>query len=398
MGRLAAPRPTTALHMLLGCAALLVLLMFQNARDLSLCTDTLDCLQGVAVLAERGIQPGVTIDIVSTGSRARPGLQAAQERTFATHVSVRHFFRVDERNDTEADCSERMTNETLYQIVDHCRRRSSWLNEHYPELFRMRKNYAGYGYLKDKSNPTGWMCAQKRPIDGLVSALRSTESLPDYLIILDDDTWLNMNHVVPFLLREYPIHTPFVIAGCMMRWNVIMHNFTIPFGGFGTFYNRAALIRFTKPIHCPSDDEFSRHVCQTVNANRVGEGPLFRNGMSVVDLMYAYVQRQPYLDVANWDEVGFCMHSDWALSYFINFYNIPIHAVHPKMIKVPHDRLRGYNDSALYIGRQNARAVANLKECKHSSDDNCDENAHICHYVTAGKMDALHGQAASIAA
>jgi len=58
--------------------------------------------------------------------------------------------------------------------------------------------------LKNKNTP-GWLCAQKRPARGLIKAIRAYQtqgddneshftSLPDYLIIVDDDTYYNMEH------------------------------------------------------------------------------------------------------------------------------------------------------------------------------------------------------------
>jgi hypothetical protein len=46
-------------------------------------------------------------------------------------------------------------------------------------------------------NNAGWMCAQKRPVDGLFNVLQNYKDgameAPQYLFIIDDDTYINMD-------------------------------------------------------------------------------------------------------------------------------------------------------------------------------------------------------------
>jgi hypothetical protein len=50
--------------------------------------------------------------------------------------------------------------------------------------------------LNPKNN-AGWMCAQKRPVDGLFNVLQNYKDramdIPLYLFIIDDDTHINMD-------------------------------------------------------------------------------------------------------------------------------------------------------------------------------------------------------------
>lgn len=46
----------------------------------------------------------MVLNFISVGSLLQQELQDAQERTFASHPTVRNFFRVTELNDTDATC------------------------------------------------------------------------------------------------------------------------------------------------------------------------------------------------------------------------------------------------------------------------------------------------------
>jgi hypothetical protein len=178
--------------------------------------------------------------------------------------------------------------------------------------------------LKEKANPAGWLCAQKRPAESLFRTLDryrregGKSDYPDYLFLLDDDTYLNMDQIVPHLQRSYPPQDSYAVAGCMVRERVMQHNFTFPWGGFGTIFTRGLIEKFLHPIHCTAvaatteqnqgDDtgplattpreltlpEFERLVCHRLTEDKVGEAYLFRPGMSVADLMYEYVTHWNY--------------------------------------------------------------------------------------------------------
>lgn len=335
-----------------------------------------------------------SVDIISTGSIHLPALQDAQQRTFGSHSSVRNFFRITEVNDTEANCHTDLTIEGVWDhLVPFCK-----TNKSYSTLNKLRSVFISKGELvKKESRATGWVCAQKRPIDGFRAALKhySSRGLPDYLIFTDDDTYINMDNVVPHLLANYPMGIPYVVAGCLIRLRQ-NPSFSLPFGGFGYMLNRAALENFLRPVSCLNnlndDDEFSRHVCERVKENRIGEEPLFKEGMSVADLMFEYTFDQPFVDHKKWNDVGFCLHSDTAMAYFINFYNIPVHSGLAGFENVEQDRIQSYLGSTWFRKSKQTKHLMQRGECNHKTAEACTVNSDLCHYVTPEKMDDLHQQ------
>lgn len=358
-----------------------------------------------------------TIDILSVGSLTRPSFQDAQEQTFGSsshyHSAVRHFYRVTETNDTETNCHSTLKLHHVQGVTRFCKGPTPKV---FPTLKKMTVNYARFAWLQQKANPVGWLCAQKRPQEGFMQLLATQynntnsnnnhnsllQQLPDYLIITDDDTWLNMPKLQQHLRQLYPPNTiPYAVAGCMIRSRVQEHNFTIPFGGWGMIYNRAALENWIRPIYCddnitnntiPKDqNDFIQMACWRLAQNEVGEQPLFRPGMSVAQLMHKYVTNWPYRQVfSTWPQQkrGYCMHSDWAWGYFTNYYHIAVHS--GVLPDVPEDRLVGYNSSYLYAGAPNPKNQALRRECLHKGDDQCTADSTICHYVTPEHMYRLH--------
>ena len=51
-------------------------------------------------------------------------------------------------------------------------------------------------------------------------------------------------------------------------------------------------------------------MCEKIQKDQIGERALFREGMSLVNLMHAYAIHQPFSNFTNWD-IGYCLHSDW---------------------------------------------------------------------------------------
>jgi hypothetical protein len=294
-----------------------------------------------ATFTSTSFRSPVDIDIISIGSKTRPRYQTAQERTFGSHVAVRDFHRITEASDFEAECHSSLQVDQVKQIVRFCRNKAPVFDQH-PHLKSMKEHYANFNWLLKKPNPPGWMCAQKRPSDGFYAVLSSYKetgkSLPDYLFIMDDDTYVNINEVSPFLQTAYPAHEAYAVAGCMIRSRVGEHNFTIPFGGWGTILTRPAIENFQKPLFCEpyqynsknvtlttaGDDDFANLACWRLSQDPVGEASVFVEGMSVAELMHAYVKHFRYLAIDQWEptSVGFCMHSDWVWGYFVNFYHI----------------------------------------------------------------------------
>jgi hypothetical protein len=322
------------------------------------------------------------VDIISVGSLLKSSYQDAQQRTFGGHESVRNFFRVTEASDGDQECFMKLATEELEEVITFCdeekETESVIAAQFRTKLFRPKKH-------------TGWMCAQKRPIDGLnyvLNQYRKGLAIPQYLAIIDDDTYINMDSVTDILLKDFPVHSPQLAAGCNFDY-LTKTGFTFPYGGFGSFITRTAIERLLKPIDCSiiKADAFTKHACWRLRENNMGEERFFEDGMSVGDLMFRFASEQPFGDVSNWKQGGYCMHSDHALAYFLNFYFIAVpDDVLLAYVQKPTDELRrtfGYTalTSARYPGRQG--------ECANEKDV-CTIHHHICHYILPAQMDKLY--------
>ncbi|KAL7579675.1 hypothetical protein ACA910_021824 [Epithemia clementina (nom. ined.)] len=91
-----------------------------------------------------------------------------------------------------------------------------------------------------------------------------------------------------------------------MVTNPRVMNLTVPFGGYGIIFNKRALENLLQPLHCGAASRldasraalvadkklrerssFERLACWRMSKNLIGERTLFRNGMSIADLMHA---------------------------------------------------------------------------------------------------------------
>jgi hypothetical protein len=201
---------------------------------------------------------GLVMDIVSIGSKMRLDFQQAQAATFGRHRSVRYFFNITEADDADPTCSETLSSEDAYGIANHCRSRNYSKQQFL--LRYLHNHYARAQWLAKKANPAGWMCAQTRPSHGLHTAVThyrrllqasaATQGkasswrtvLPDYLVVTDDDTYMNLELVTHYLSSSAfaDDHQSRAIAGCMIRSPIREINFTIPYGGFGMIFNQGA--------------------------------------------------------------------------------------------------------------------------------------------------------------
>ena len=189
---------------------------------------------------------GLTIDILSIGSNTRQEFLHAQRHSFGSHKAIRHFFDATEVDDIDPNCSTSLSMDDVKAISKFCSNKK-W-KTHQFLMQNQRNAYASAVWLSKKVNPAGWMCAQTRPSFGfgkVVDFYRTHPELPDYLIIMDDDTYYNIDHFEAFMTMN--IKDPsvaYAIAGCMVRSRVREVNFTFPFGGYGIIFSRG------KNINC----------------------------------------------------------------------------------------------------------------------------------------------------
>ena len=86
---------------------------------------------------------------------------------------------------------------------------------------------------------------------------------------------------------------------------------------------------------------------------------------------------QVWYELNNSRKTGFCMHSDWILGYFINFYNISAPVKNPDHRKRGHARIEAYKDSDIYSRSSGV--------CRNQGD--CPPGSDICHYASASWME-----------
>lgn len=332
-----------------------------------------------------------TVDILSVGSIQQLDLLHAQRTTFASHISIRNFFNVTENDDADPDCHKYLTWDDVQKVSSFCRNRPPSGMSHVSR--HMRGKYARAQWLQKKKNPVGWMCAQVRPTSGLMKAYQHyrdniMEGLPDYFIIMDDDTYYDMEE---FERNFGGMNSSEALyyAGCLVRDPVHQINFTFPFGGFGSILSKGALRNLFEPIHCPTPplpsssssvlvNDQHQPLCDRIAENNVDERPSFQTGMNLAQLMYQYVNAHKYRDVNEWEQNdngggGFCMHSDWVIGYFANYYNVSRHVVEPFYADVPHARIEPYKNSEIY--KKGTGFCVN-------EGNNCKEGSELCHRAT----------------
>lgn len=347
----------------------------------------------------------IDIDIISVGSEMRMGNMEVQRTTWAKHRSVRHFFSITEVMDVEADrhCYQDLSMETVLNISDWCRDHysnhkadsngASWL------MIKWMKNFGQRRWLSKKENPVGWMCAQRRFAKGIALVLAryqtKQESFPDYLLLVDDDTYVNLELLQQLELQHLnPQKDAYVAAGCRVTTrDDPMTNFA--FGGFGQIYSRNSLALLTLPIHCngnvevieptwinagnsSSIDAFQKNACKRISENLIGERQYFQNGMSVSDLLLdGRVSADSYSEFPNWKNGGFCFHGDHYLANLVNLYGI----------SSTMDAVQG---SEMIIKNGSNTSVFKGINCQNERQ-RCDAKTSImCHYQTPLQMLDLH--------
>jgi len=342
-----------------------------------------------------------SVDILSIASLMQLDLAEAQRTTWATHVTARFFWNATELDDPDPNCYTTENAPTLIeQVVNTCSKAKdpSWkdlqdaqkpLRQHFSDSFAKEE------WLKKKANPVGWLCAQKRPAASLAKLGRTyraglqlqTLTLPDYLLVVDDDTYVNLEIFENTVLE--PQHhfnstsvVPVVVfAGCLIRWPAHIYNWTFPYGGFGTFWSKAALERFIRPLHCRQpkhevkDDFFEKRVCQRIQENLLGERHLFKQGMSVSDLMGAMSAQNPY-----------CLHSDWSQGYFVNYYFLS--SLEEGKTDVPNARFHPLDGSEI-VRRGAVKVKPASANCIFNEGFKCKTFSQTCHRMNRSQMHNL---------
>mmetsp|Transcript_30694 Transcript_30694/g.74352 ORF Transcript_30694/g.74352 Transcript_30694/m.74352 type:complete len:485 (+) Transcript_30694:298-1752(+) len=361
------------------------------------------------------------IDFISVGSNTRHHYLDAQRESFhalshwaaasspSTNWTVRKIMTYTENDDSERHCSTNLTTRQVMQVSKFCRGRRtasfSW------KMNRMIQFFAHSQFLSKKGDDMiGWLCAQKRLPESFANGLKSYnnrnhDDLPDYLILIDDDTFINLPLMVPQLLKSYPKSQSYTVAGCLVASNV--HGF--PWGGFGAIITKTAIQRLLQPLYCNFDDnstaakvhqlppnvatqrhrdltlhEFETLACNRIESNLIGERSVYETGMNLADLLQAYISRWNYTSVETWgsqpnDLPGLCLHSDWIIGVWLNTFFVGRAYGGSGITDKDEDRIHPYLQSDL------ARQGPN-SQCGFDSDEKCTNTTHICHHVSSQKM------------
>jgi hypothetical protein len=351
----------------------------------------------------------LSIDILSIGSQTRPAYHDAQQDTFGSSSSVRNFIRVTEEVDSDQTCSTSLSWSSLVGIVMYCRGRyPSWpptINQPRNTSFTLeqRKRFVPVHKLLRKANPIGWLCAQKRPLEAFVNYMQQfhqdhysnpesnpsatkrqygVSDLPDYLFIIDDDTYVNLPLVETELRARFPSHSAYAVSGRLLGSHKY---YPYPVGGLGIIFSKPVLQNFLTPIYCnepvAAGAEFVALVCQQITNNLIGELSIFRNGMTVLDLLHAYVTRNRYTDFPRWSYPGYCMHSDWVWGFIFRAYHLT----------GPNDQMRPYNASSPLEGEGHSKSP--YDDTMHdNTKSECTVHSHLCHYAGPEQMKAIYKQ------
>jgi hypothetical protein len=324
----------------------------------------------------------LTIDVLSLGSQSRLDYLVAQQTTWASHSTIRHFFNVTEHDDRDPNCAMSMDKQNVRKQVLQCR------NDFQNGFLRQYK-YMPATWVVRKSHPMGWLCAQSRPGTGMGKVglwyrQNPQEPLPDFLLLVDDDTMIHIPMLLYFMKGIDPT-IPRVWAGCLTHLNSKPNRFS-PFGGAGTIWSQGAVERTIRPIHCNQTQilenttqfPFESHICSRLKENVIMENSLWSDGMSISDLMYAMFNKRPN-----------CFISDHLLGHFVNYYflSIPSMQGDEDFEGMDGARLHLYYDALLFFPPTFPNRNNSGTTCTDTMMPNkCHINAPVCHYVGPEEM------------
>lgn len=173
-------------------------------------------------LASTAETTGTTADIVSLGSVTRMDYLTAQIETWASHRAVRHVWGFTELQDFDPECST-MSDEARLAAIDKCEASELFSD---PKIKSFSSEYYGLSEgNRIRSNDAGWICAQRRvgrAFGWLHSQYSSGKtSIPDFVMVVDDDTYIDLVDVIGHLEEENNKlgNGAFAKAGCLFEQN-----------------------------------------------------------------------------------------------------------------------------------------------------------------------------------
>lgn len=371
----------------------------------------------------------LVVDVMSSGSQTRLHFMDGQVKSWASHSYVRHFWGFSELDDIDPNCSE-----TIGRPLYHFRTCKRVLPK--PSDSALMKYFQRVYGSGTRQKPPGWLCAQTRfgqalgrvgaeyrkrirqlyngnnsPSSDIIHSAVSSV-LPDYLFLVDDDTYLNVDIIANDIHSELnttikthnntnqklslsttPSLFPRAYAGCASFDSRV--NITVPIGGLAVFLTKGSVLRLITPIFCnrtaENDDDsktfvdhlekelrqFQAQACQRIQQNILLERDRFVEGMSISDLSYELSKSAP----------DFCLNSDWLYGYLISYYYLsdPI----PFFSKF--SRVSNFSDGFhLHPFRNSLKKFRKQQGgCKLDSVEACmglEEKPFVCHYQTPESM------------
>jgi hypothetical protein len=319
------------------------------------------------------------IDAISIGSNFNIQQMEAQAQSWGSHPSIRYLFGATELDDADTLCS-RVKRKFVVEFAQYCRYRN-----YNSSLHSIRARFPIQKWLQKENKTRGWLCAQKRFAHAIGKIGRfyregGPDSLPDFLFIQDDDTWYGIHALVNFLSQRSQ-ETPYVTAGCLIQWPVNVVNFSFPYGGFGTIFNKKAVERLIKTVFCKTatEDAHTRKVCSRLQENLAGESMAFEEGMSISDLMDRHATMHEYRKYKTWKNPGYCMLGDWVIGYYANYYELGSRE-NAKLNYIHMDNSLGYT----YYHGERSCLNANVENCRKSA------TKYACHRIDPVAMRELH--------
>ena len=292
--------------------------------------------------------PSSTFDILSISSKFNLKLPHTQHETFASHSSIRNFIIATEDDDLDPTCYKTKTMGDVKTITNVCHNRYNyWQKQN--AYNRLTKYFGGafasFNWIQEKKNSVGWLCAQKRFHYAFVKYMAMLEEnkdlIPDYLIIMDDDTYINVHDLEQYLMNmdgisknktdgyvPSSVETPVIFAGCRVRAPSNEISFSFPFGGWGIYLSKGTLKKWLEPMDCDSKQSDHHELCRRYTTSfvnnatdttniTIGEGKYFQNGMNLNQVFMRYIQEQEY----------YCLHGDWFYGYIANYLNMSRHVI-----------------------------------------------------------------------
>lgn len=338
---------------------------------------------------------GKTVDILSVASNKRPEYVKTQRSTWAAHPLVRNFFNVTEDIDGDVvggKSCQSLSLKRVLQVPTWCRNRYLSQDSTDPDfswvMQRFIHYYARKAWLQSKPNPAGWLCAQKRFPIGVARVVMSYaergESLPDYLVVVDDDTYYNMDTYYSEIVQNRDSSDPFVGAGCRVTNGQNKESgIVFPFGGFGLTFSKGSIQRLLQPLsksNAMTNDEWQNSTLATIDQNLIVEGETFRDGMNLAEMMEKFALAEPFQNVSRWTR-GYCFHGHWMLAIFTQLYEL-----HSEVY------MDAIQDSQIKL-KSSKKGPRYTNLCKNEYL-HCKPSDLACHYQTPHDMERLASGAA----